>query len=107
MQCMTSNYRNKHRVGVYKQEVTQLEVWRHTTGLTRPALAALLGVHHTTVRRWCFGTSLPTFPAAVRIHDITSGAVPLVTWKGLSLWKTAMDAMERTSREATAEMGLR
>ena len=90
---MPSTYSNKNRVGVYKVEVTPLEVWRHQAGLTRLALSQMLGVHCTTVRRWCFGISLPTLAAAFRIATVTQGAVPFEAWASLELCRSALAEM--------------
>jgi DNA-binding transcriptional regulator YdaS (Cro superfamily) len=54
-----------------------LSQWLHRnrSSITAAAFARLLGVHHSTVHRWCVGTNVPR-PAQMRaIRKATRGEV--------------------------------
>lgn len=58
----------------------RLRDWRRGQGLTQADLAAKLGVSGATLSDWESGKKEPRIESAVRIEQVTDGAVPVRAW---------------------------
>ena len=57
-----------------------LNAYLRRTGTTQRALAAALGVQPATVHYWCRGARKPRVGLALKLAEVTGGAVPLTAW---------------------------
>ena len=57
-----------------------LNAYLRSTGTTQRALAAALGVQPATVNHWCRGKRTPRVGLALKLAEVTGGAVPLTAW---------------------------
>lgn len=57
-----------------------LKEWIQSHGMTQASFAVEVGVHESAVSHWINGKQAPLRPMAVRIAEMTGGAVPVECW---------------------------
>jgi len=57
-----------------------LASYLESTKTSQAAFADLVGVKQPTVNRWLNTTARPTWGTALRIEQVTAGAVPVSSW---------------------------
>jgi len=57
-----------------------LKAWRGSRALSQTALAGVVGVGQSALAEWEAGRRRPELPYAIRLEEMTGGAVPLEAW---------------------------
>jgi predicted transcriptional regulator len=74
-----ANYRPRHP-GNHSNGGGKLKEWRHRGHVPARSFANLVPCSERTIYRWEGGTAQPTLDQAIRIQDITHGAVKPADW---------------------------
>jgi transcriptional regulator with XRE-family HTH domain len=88
------------------QEQSPLGRWREAAGLTQNDVAARVGVTQSRYSDWERGHGKPALNNAIRLEEISEGAVPLELWGfGLDDLSGATRVLNRRRRAARAAEG--
>lgn len=71
---------SKRRMGRPVEKRGKLGVWVDEHGWTRQQLADELGITLASAARFCSDARRPSLEMAVKIEDLTQGAVPVRYW---------------------------
>ena len=58
----------------------KLERYLKTNGITKTRFAAQVGIHISYITHLVKGRKVPSLATAVKIQELTNGAVPVETW---------------------------